>query len=42
MGKRDEALSSIRANVRGFVESAALYTEGYRKVSCAVPHLNQL
>ncbi|KAJ7648218.1 cytochrome P450 [Mycena polygramma] len=35
MGKRDELLSSIRANVRGFVKSAALYTEGYRKYSKA-------
>ncbi|KAJ6585924.1 cytochrome P450 [Mycena capillaripes] len=35
MGKRDEFLASIRANVRGFVKSAALYTEGYRKYSKA-------
>ncbi|KAJ7880796.1 cytochrome P450 [Mycena olivaceomarginata] len=36
MGKQDDQiLASMRANVRGFVKSAALYTEGYRKYSKA-------
>ncbi|KAJ6595156.1 cytochrome P450 [Mycena vulgaris] len=35
MGTRKEFLAAIRANVRGLVQSAALYTEGYRKYSKA-------
>ncbi|KAJ7025237.1 cytochrome P450 [Mycena alexandri] len=35
MGTRKEFLASIRANVRGLLQSAALYTDGYRKFSKA-------
>lgn len=33
MGTKPQAFSAIRANFRGLVDSIALYTQGYRKVS---------